>query len=470
LIGHRLSLHPQSWRASRNLERLIEQRWPAVVVTLLVTSLGAAAAGLMFKTGVGWLGSWRLRLLELASPWLVLPLLGAIGGTLSGLLVQGLAPAAAGSGIPHVMRFLARQTVPMQLRVAVVKLVAGIVAIGSGFPLGPEGPSVQMGSSVGWQLARWFKAPPSLIRVIVAAGGGAGIAAVFNAPLGGFFYAIEELLRQAGPVLLLLVMSTAFMGSLWADLMGLAGMGSKAAGIGGGEGFQLVSEYNLDLSFVPLDLVYLVVLGAAVALLAELYSRYVVGMQRLGVRWRPDQLVLRMMIGGLVIGLVYAALPDDFRNTAALQHAIVDGHVEVHKAIGIFALLFFGTGLAASTGAPGGLFAPMLTLGGSIGLVAAGWAEVSTGHAPSTFVFAGMAAFIAACARSPITAVFLVFALTKNLLILKPLLVSAVASTVMASILHEQSIYKRQVKLLNALPGRGEPDLRMSSTPLRPQP
>ncbi len=440
-----------------------------MVITLLVTSLGAAVTGLLFKTGVGWLGSWRLRLLELASPWLVLPLLGALGGALSGLMVQQLAPAAAGSGIPHVMRFLARQRVPMQLRVAVVKLVAGILAIGSGFPLGPEGPSVQMGSSVGWQLARWFKAPPSLMRVIVAAGGGAGIAAVFNAPLGGFFYAIEELLRQAGPVLLLLVMSTAFMGSLWADLMGLAGMGSKVAGIGGGEGFQLVSEYNPDLSFVPLDLVYLVALGAAVALLAELYSRYVVGMQRLGVRWLPDQLVLRMMVGGLVIGLVYAALPDDFRNTAALQHAIADGHVEVGKAIGIFALLFFGTGLAASTGAPGGLFAPMLTLGGSIGLVAAGWAEVTTGHAPSTFVFAGMAAFIAACARSPITAVFLVFALTKNLLILKPLLVSAVASTVMASILHEQSIYKRQLKLLRSPPS-GDPELRMKTTPLRPQP
>ncbi len=445
----RLPLSPQVSRASRNLERLIAQRWPAVFITLLVTSLGAAATGLLFKMGVGWLGSWRLRLLDLASPWLVLPLLGATGGALSGLMVQQLAPAAAGSGIPHVMRFLARQRVPMHLRVAVVKLLAGIVAIGSGFPLGPEGPSVQMGSSVGWQMARWFKAPPSLMRVIVAAGGGAGIAAVFNAPLGGFFYAIEELLRQAGPVLLLLVMSTTFLGSFWADLMGLAGMGSKAAGIGGG-GFQLVSEYNPDLTFMPLDLAYLLVLGAAVAVLAELYSRYVVTMQRLGGRWLPDQLVLRMMLGGLLIGLVYAVLPGDFRNTAALQHVIADGHVELHKAIGIFALLFFGTGLAASTGAPGGLFAPMLTLGGSVGLVAAGWAEVTTGHAPTTFVFAGMAAFIAACARSPITAVFLVFALTKNLLILKPLLVSAVASTVMASILHEQSIYKRQLQVFTS--------------------
>jgi CIC family chloride channel protein len=238
-----------------------------------------------------------------------------------------------------------------------------------------------MGSSVGWQLARWFKAPPSLLRVIVAAGGGAGIAAVFNAPMGGFFYAIEELLRQAGPLLLLLVLTSAFMGSFWADLMGLAHMGHQAAGIGV-DGFQLVSEYSPVVRFVPLDLIYLAALGVVVALLAKLYTRYVVTMQRLGVRWLPDQLVLRMMIGGLAIGALYAALPAEFRNHAALQHAIADGNVEVAKAIGIFLLLFFGTGLAAATGAPGGLFAPMLTLGGSLGLIAAGWAEVAPAMPP----------------------------------------------------------------------------------------
>ena len=88
------------------------------------------------------------------------------------------------------------------------KLISGIIAIGSGFPLGPEGPSVQMGGSVAWQMAKWLKAPTAFRRVIVAAGGGAGIAAVFSAPLGGFVYAIEELLNSARPVILLLVVIT----------------------------------------------------------------------------------------------------------------------------------------------------------------------------------------------------------------------------------------------------------------------
>ena len=461
-----LKLELQSWRASRNLERLVQQRWPSVVLTLIVTGLGAAAAGLLFKTGVGWLGSWRLGLLKLASPWVVLPGMGAIGGLLSAVLISTLAPTAEGSGIPQVMRFLSRQNLPMNLQVAIVKLLAGILAIGSGFPLGPEGPSVQMGSSVGWQMARWFKAPPSLLRVIVAAGGGAGIAAVFNAPLGGFFYAIEELLRKSGPTLLLLVLGTAFAGSFWADWMGLAGLGTQAAGLGQ-KGFQISSEYELDVEFLPIDLIYLVVLGLVVGLLAELYTRYVVRIQALGQTLFAGRLVVRMLLGGIVLGCLYAALPPDFRNNAALQHAIADGHVEMGKAIGIFVLLFFATGLAAATGAPGGLFAPMLTLGGALGLTATGIAEHLSGHAPSTFVFAGMAAFIAACSRTPITAVFLVFALVKDLLILKPLFVCAVTSFVVARITHEHSIYQRQLAL-QASTASTQGELKLPGTPLSP--
>ena len=74
----------------------------------------------------------------------------------------------------------------------------------------------------------------------------------------------------------------------------------------------------------------------------------------------------------------------------------------------------------------------MLTLGGSIGLIMGGWVEIATGHAPSTYIFAGMGAFVAGCSRTPITAMFLAFALTKNLLIMKPVLISCIASFLIA--------------------------------------
>ena len=66
----------------------------------------------------------------------------------------------------------------------------------------------------------------------------------------------------------------------------------------------------------------------------------------------------------------------------------------------------------------------MLTLGAAIGLIMGNWVEIATGHAPSTYIFAGMGAFVAGCSRTPITAMFLAFALTKNLLIMKPVLIS----------------------------------------------
>ena len=88
---------------------------------------------------------------------------------------------------------------------------------------------------------------------------------------------------------------------------------------------------------------------------------------------------------------------------------------------------------------------PMLTLGGAIGLAGGFGVEALTGHVPTTYVFAGMGAFVAGCSRTPISAMFLAFALTKDLLILKPILVACLTSFVIARLFHPHSIYERQM-------------------------
>ena len=94
---------------------------------------------------------------------------------------------------------------------------------------------------------------------------------------------------------------------------------------------------------------------------------------------------------------------------------------------------------------------PMLTLGGAIGLAGGFGVEALTGHVPTTYVFAGMGAFVAGCSRTPISAMFLAFALTKDLLILKPILVACLTSFVIARLFHPHSIYERQMGMeLNA--------------------
>lgn len=433
-------LNRQLLGSSRSIRRLLERRWLVVVLALSLAGLGAAITGLLFKSGIHLLADWRLELLHDLPAWIVLPVLGATGGLISGSLIANLAPAAGGAGITHIMGFLRHRAVPMGLQVGLVKLVAGIIAIGSGFPLGPEGPAVQMGGSVAWQMSRWLRAPVAFRRVIVAAGGGAGIAAVFSAPIGGFIYAIEELLHSARPVVLLLVIITTFSADTWADVLGGGGLDSTL-------GFQLEREYTPLVKFLPIDFAYLIGLGAMIGLLAELYTRYVLAMQRQGNRWFGDRLVLRMTISGLILGAGYAALPTTFHDPNQLQHLIADGKADIRLALASFVVLFFSTGLAAASGAPGGLFMPMLTLGGAIGLACGGWVEALTGHVPSTYVFAGMGAFVAGCSRTPISAMFLAFALTKDLLILKPILVACLMSFLVARLFNPHSIYERQMDM-----------------------
>ncbi len=432
---------------SKQIKQLLEKKWLLIALSLILTSLGAAFTGVLFKAGIYRLEGWRSALLNHFPAWIVLPILGALGGLVSGTLISRFSPAASGSGVSHIMAYLRHRKVAMGLKVGIVKLIAGIIAISSGFPLGPEGPAVQMGGSVGWRMAKLLKTPIAFRRLIVAAGGGAGIAAIFNAPIGGFIYAIEELLNSARPIVLLLVAITTFAADTWADLFQSFGLDKNAEGFVPGLGFLLEKEYTAIIKFFPIDFIYLVGLGIVIGLLAETYCRYILIMQKKGKLWFGQNIVRRMVISGFILGSTFSILPPSFHNIGQLQPLIVIGDINIPKVIGIFIILFFSTGLAASSGAPGGLFFPMLTLGGCIGLACGNWIEALTGHVPTTFVFAGMGAFVAACSRTPITAMFLAFALTKDLLILKPVLVACLASYLIAQLFDNSSIYERQIEL-----------------------
>ena len=433
--------------SSKSIKKLLKQRSSVVAIALLLTGLGASITSISLKTGIYFINNWKLELLNQFPSFIILPLLGLVGGALSGQLIKSFAPAAKGSGVSQIMGFLRHKKVPMNLRVGLVKLISGIIAIGSGFPLGPEGPSVQMGGSVAWQMATWLKAPLAFRRVIVAAGGGAGIAAVFSAPLGGFIYAIEELLNSARPVILLLVVVTTFIADSSADIIQALGLDPKAGGFDFNLGFLIQREYNPSVFFLPIDFIYLVLLGIIIGIFAELYSNFVIMMQKIGKKWYQNKFVLKMSICGLILGSIYSFLPSSFHNLDELQKIIAEQNTNIEIALLSVIVLFITTGLAAASGAPGGLFYPMLTLGGAIGLIMGNWVEIATGHAPSTYIFAGMGAFVAGCSRTPITAMFLAFALTKDLLIMKPVLICCITSFVIARAFNDQSIYERQIQI-----------------------
>ena len=426
------NIRQKSNESAKSIKKLLRKRWFVVVIALLLTGLGASITSVCFKNGIYFINNWRLNLLDQFPPYFVLPLFGLVGGALSGFLIKNFAPASKGSGVSQIMGFLKHKQVPMNLKVGLIKLISGIIAIGSGFPLGPEGPSVQMGGSVAWQMAKWLRAPVAFRRVIVAAGGGAGIAAVFSAPLGGFVYAIEELLNSARPVILLLVIVTTFI----AD--------SSAIFLQGG-----INEptYKIDFLFSRFDFIYLILLGAIIGMIAELYSKYILMMQNLGKKLYENKFVLKMSICGFILGSIYSILGDEFHNLDNLKKMIATQNgINVWLAILTVFVLFITSGLAAASGAPGGLFYPMIILGGAIGLILGSLSWIPN-EALSTYIFAGMGAFVAGCSRTPITAMFLAFALTKNLLIMKPVLITCVTSFLIARIFNEESIYERQIQI-----------------------
>tara|TARA_B100001057_G_scaffold90320_1_gene86533 strand:+ start:3128 stop:4450 length:1323 start_codon:yes stop_codon:yes gene_type:complete len=431
---------------SAYLKKIISKKYYLLIFSLLFTGFGAALTAILFRSGVHNLEEIRLAVLEIFPPTFVLPILGALGGLISGTLVSKFSPASSGSGITHLVGYLHDRNIPINLKVGIIKLVSGVIAIGSGFPLGAEGPSVQMGSSVAWQISKWLKAPKSLTKIIVSAGGGAGLAAVFGAPIAGFLFVVEELLYKSKPILIAIAAITAFMANSWGAILNSLGFDNESIRFSGIDGFVLDPHHNPIVKFIPLDIIYLVILGIIVAIVGEIYTVYLLNFQKKAKEIFKNRYVLKMTFIGALIGIIYSILPEIFHEFTELDNLIIDGEATGILAFQTFLVMFLTTGLSVAAGAPGGLFMPMITLGASIGLALNSLMIFSTGYAPTTLVFAGMAAFISSCSRTPLTAIFIVLALTHNNLILTPVLIGSITSYLFSKCLNEESIYERQLE------------------------
>ncbi|MBX9693083.1 MAG: chloride channel protein, partial [Cyanobacteria bacterium] len=168
---------------------------PAVNIAVLEAcgiGLIAALGAVLLKHGVALVGTFRVFLSEEWIGWL--PVIGVLGGLISGALIQFLAPHAAGSGIPIVKAYLRGVSTPLDLRTAFVKLVGCIASLGSGLALGREGPTVQVSAALSSWFSGLIRTSPVHRTQLIAAGAGAGLAAAFNAPLAGALFVLEELL------------------------------------------------------------------------------------------------------------------------------------------------------------------------------------------------------------------------------------------------------------------------------------
>jgi chloride channel protein, CIC family len=400
-----------------------------------VIGLVAALSAVFLKVGSGWLGTWRVHSTHLLPAWLALPAIGLILGFVSGWLVERLAPEASGSGIPQVKATLANVPVRLSWRVAGVKLVSAIIAIGSGMTLGRQGPTVQVGAGLAAGMSRWVPTSPDHRRQMIAAGAGAGLAAAFNAPIAGVLFIVEELLQDLSGLTLGTAIIASFIGGVISRLLGGGSL-----------------DLNLQLTksssqFSILEIPFFILLGILAGLLGALFNRGLIFSIKF-YRKLHISLSLRVALAGFISGVVVAMLPPSFRDNTGLRESLITGNSHPLVAATAFAAQFILTLIAFGSGAPGGLFAPSLILGSCLGQIIGVCELYITGvGSPTTYALAGMGGFFSAVSKVPITAIVIVFEMTTDFNLVLPLMIVSVAAYLVADKVVPGSLYEKLLEL-----------------------
>ncbi|MFB2938663.1 chloride channel protein [Aerosakkonemataceae cyanobacterium BLCC-F154] len=414
------------------MRQLLRPTRRLAIIEASLIGLVAALASVLLKVSSGWLGGWRVSASYDSSPWIALPIIGFCFGFLAGVLVEKFAPEASGSGIPQVKAALAGFPISLSWRVALVKLLGSILALGSGMTVGRQGPTVQVGAALAAQMSKWVPTSPEHRKQLIACGAGAGLAAAFNAPLAGVLFVVEELLHDVSGFTLGTAILASFIGGVVSRLLG-------------GGSLELTTELAASSStFSFPEIPCFLFLGVLAGLFSALFCQGIF----LGLRfWRYKlklSLPWRIGIAGLISGLVIATLPIFFRDNAGLREFVLTGSANWSIATQVFLAHFVLTIIAFSSGTPGGLFAPSLILGSTLGyLVGLGTNHFLDLGTPTTYAFAGMGAFFSAVSKVPITAIVIVFEMTTDFNLVLPLMIAACTSFWVAEVLMPRSFYDR---------------------------
>ncbi len=387
--------------------------------------------------------------------WLVAVAIGGGCGLFVGWLTSRFAPEAGGSGVPHVKGCLMHASTMSWRRVLPVKFVGGILCIGAGFSLGREGPTVQMGAAVAKLLSDILRVPAKAAPRLMACGAGAGLAAAFHAPLAGFIFTIEELQREFSTLTYVMALIAAVV----ADIVATSFWGT-------GNVFDLSSFPESSLASLPVC----AVIGIFAGVFGTGFSRALLKLQHVTSTSKNMPAWARAGVVGMVVGLAAWFLPSISGGGHEITELMLKGNTAEAEFIGFLFIIFAGkfllTILCYATGVPGGIFAPMLVMGASMGMIA-GIAVSSffpsLAPIPESFVVIGMAAFFAAVVRAPITAIVLVLEMTGDFHQLLPLITGSLFALVVAERLGTPPIYDA---LLEADTNRKHPDVAVHREPV----
>jgi len=376
-------------------------------------------------------------------PWLLL-VIPTVGGLLSGILVYSLAPEAEGHGTDAVIAAYHLHQGQIRPRVPLVKIIASALTLGTGGSGGREGPIAQIGAGFGSLLANLLHLRPAERRVLLAAGMGAGIAAIFRAPLAGALFASEVLYRSPE------FEPEVIMPAAIASVVSYCTFGLFA-------GWKPLFE-TPDLAFShPWQLLPYLLLVLFVVLLAMLYTRTFYGFTDLFKRL-PIRPHFRPAVGAFLTGLValalYYAMGGEKQVLAVLSfgYSAVQHAVSQETSVSAWVLLAIALGkilttsLTIGSGGSGGVFGPSMVIGGcgggALGLMLHNFWPSLVPH-PASFVIVGMAGFFAAAAKTPFSTLIIVSEMTGGYHLLLPSLWVCALAFILSD---EQSIYSSQVE------------------------
>lgn len=368
-------------------------------------------------------------------PWTIL-ILPMVGGLLTALWMHFASrEGQIGLGVSGIMEAVGLHGGRIALRGSVARVVGAIFTVGFGGSAGPEDPSVQIGATIGSQLAQRLRLSPARVKTLVGCGAAAGVSAAFNAPITGVFFAIEIILGE---------FSGAAIG--WVVLAAVAGAVTSQSVLGSAPAF-VIPTYELRN---PAELGLYLLLGLGAALVATLYifllDRIETAFEHLRVpTW------VKPALGGLLVGVLAY-----FGSTAIMGPGYEAIGVVLRGGINnagflllLVALKVVATPLTIGSGGQGGLFAPSLFLGAMLGAAFGTIAQnfFADAIAPgAAYGLVGMGAVLAGAIRAPITGLMLPFEMTQDYRIILPLMFAVVVSTVVARLLERESVYTLKLK------------------------
>jgi CIC family chloride channel protein len=434
-------------------DRLPHQPIQWLGLLLAAAAVGAAAGliGALFRLTLFWADVGRLAVINFAHAhcpaaigWLLPVVVCGLCGALGLWLTQRFAPYTAGSGIPRVEAVLRAHLPPAGGFILPVKFIGGALSIGCGMALGREGPTVQMGGTVGRFVGDLLKRTLAEPWTLIAAGAGAGLAVAFNAPLAAALFVMEELLHRFS--------SRIFSATLVACITGTLVL---RALLGNATDFNVPSLGSVPADVLPIYLL----LGLAAGLLGVAFNLGILSTLRLfdGARLWPKG--AKGALVGAAVGLLAFFDPRAVGGGELLSGIAIQQNFAVRALLTLLFLRFVLTMASYGCGAPGGIFAPILALGALLGNAcanAAGQLNHTPVH-PAPYAIVAMSALMTAVVRSPLTGVVLLLEMTGGWTLILPMMAASFTAFIVPELFGVPPIYDSLRQRDEAIEHRADP-------------